>query len=255
MRIAAIGAVASAGGAFGSALLVPTESVVGMLACGVASAAFAAKVAIDLLSPSRESDGDGLLWFGNLFIATAAIIFGMTIEEPLVGQVATNVAPRDASRVEIAVAYSFRGAHVRVEDEASTDIRGRYGPVDTAYVAPVVASDQNDEPIAVWAVAKSDSIAEARRAWRSSAHAGIRVGGLDAADYRRAIESSVAAGGFSTRDNPLLVRWVDRVDDEPKSAWLALGRIVGVAAIAHAVLAIAVAGWRGVGGRERKGRR
>lgn len=160
-----------------------------------------------------------------------------TVDKPLIGVVAEGTIPQ-ASRAWWATGFRLTDATVRTDLKISHVIitpRGRRGGggVHVTYsAAPVVSADWTpSEPVHFWLVAQSGTLDPGN--WSEASTSGVRLGQDDSRD--EAIAAIARKTGLVSADTRILLRWRADPGEEMKSAWLLLGVIIGVAAIAWTV--------------------
>ncbi len=167
-----------------------------------------------------------------LFVAPSVV--------PLIGGVAEGPIPQ-ASRAWWATGFRLTDATVRTDLKVSHVIitpRGRRGGGGwhvTYSAAPVVPAGWTpSEPVHFWLVAQSGTLDPGD--WSAASTSGVRLGQDDSRD--EAMAAIARKTGLVSADTRILLRWRADPGEEMKSAWLSLGVIIGVAAIAWAVTVI-----------------
>lgn len=157
----------------------------------------------------------------SLCTGVGAGLAGDMLRTPLFGhlQDAVSVEAFDSS----AVAWRFTDATVLIDRRSQADIRGRYGVVDHAHVAPVARADSR-APVTLFAVALDTDLSEAKTQWAKPVLA-VRVRGFQIDDFRQA----AAASRVEHVNEPIFVRFADAWD--PIASLVTLGQVLAGCAL------------------------
>lgn len=174
---------------------------------------------------------------GIFVLALPLFVAPTVVDSPLIGGVAEGPVPL-ASRAWWATGFRLTDAVARTDLKASHVLvtpRGRRGgggwPV-TYSAAPVVPRGWTpSEPVHFWLVAQSGTLDPGD--WTEASTSGIRLGQDDLRN--EAIAAIARKAGLVSADSRVLIRWRADPGERVTSAWLSLGMIIGVAAIAWTV--------------------
>ncbi len=172
--------------------------------------------------------------FGGLLIVVIAGLMSMvTIEENLWPGTVSGITLAEAPAHRWASVFQFSEGEVRADLAGSVGIYDRHAvQVDDTTVAPIVAADWTPEqPVAVWAVARRDTLDTRRDRWKQRLRAGVRVAGFHVSDYLAAIGDARARHRLRSVLDPVLVDWTPAPEAALATVWSAFATIVGIASI------------------------
>ncbi|MFO1078581.1 MAG: hypothetical protein U1E73_12730 [Planctomycetota bacterium] len=179
-----------------------------------------------------KSNGWMVAAFGGLLIVViAGVVSVATIEENLWPGTVSGISLAEASAHPWASVLEFREGEVRADLAGSVGIYDRHAvEIDDTTVAPIVGADWTpDQPVAVWAVARRETLPARRDLWKQRVRTGVRVGGFYVSDYLEAIGDARAHHHLRSALDPVLVEWTPAPEAALASGWRTFATIVGIA--------------------------
>ncbi|MFO1054569.1 MAG: hypothetical protein U1F36_20290 [Planctomycetota bacterium] len=170
---------------------------------------------------------------GLLIVVIAGVMSMVTIEENLWPGTVSGIALAEAPAHPWASVFQFNEGEVRADLAGSVGVYDRHAvKIDETTVAPIVAADWTpDRPVAVWAVARRDTLDARREHWKQPVRAGARVAGFHVSDYLEAIGDARAQHRLRSVLDPVLVDWTPTPQEALAVGWCAFARIVGTASV------------------------
>jgi hypothetical protein len=162
---------------------------------------------------------------GLLIVMSSSLVSLVTVEQRLWPSRASGLTLEEAHADFSATSFGFRSGRVRPELGGQAQVLGRFGsPIDTVSVVPVVEETwKPDEPILVWAVARSKTRPERSQLWSQPVRVGVRVSGFYVSDYQEAAQAAGRMHKLRVGRDPLFIEWTPTPDASLAAAWRALG--------------------------------
>jgi hypothetical protein len=175
---------------------------------------------------------------GLLIVVGTSIVSLVSVEQRLWPNATSGLTLEEAHADFSSTSFGFRGARVRPELGGQAQVLGKYGsPIDTVSVAPVVEENwKPEDPVLVWAVARSKTQKERSELWKQPIQAGVRVSGFYVSDYQAAAETASRMHKLRIGRDPLFIEWTPAPNTSLVAAWRALVTPVVVASAALFVL-------------------
>ncbi len=204
---------------------------------------FASVVFLAVVGYSASAYGGAGSIVGIFVLALPLFVAIPMVDMPLLGGVAEGPVSQ-ASRAWWATGFRLTDATLRTDLKVSqfmttprSKSRGGGGGRAVTYtVAPVVPAGWTpSDPVHFWVVGQSGM--NAQPDWSQPSTSGVRLNQDDLRD--QAIEAIAQKTGLVSADTRILLRGTPDPEKELRSAWLLLGLIIGIAAIAWTLTVVA----------------